>query len=65
MVGAAAADLVIGQITNNEIGIPVHPRLVLIECDFVPGPSVKGGGAELADDSFEDLDERRSAVGLH
>jgi LacI family transcriptional regulator len=65
LVGAAAADLVIGQITNNETGIPVHPRLVLIESDFVPGPSVKGGGADISEDSFDDLNERRAAVGSH
>jgi LacI family transcriptional regulator len=47
-VGAAAADLTILQITNNEVGPPEHPRLVLIESEFVPGPSVKGGTAEAA-----------------
>lgn len=45
-VGAAAADLTILQITNNEVGPPEHPRLVLIESEFVPGPSVKGGALE-------------------
>jgi len=46
-VGAAAADLTILQITNNEVGPPEHPRLVLIESQFVPGPSIKGGAAEV------------------
>lgn len=64
MVGAAAADLVIGQINNNEIGIPAHPRLVLIESDFVPGPSVKGGGADLVElDEFPSISARQPAVG--
>ena len=36
-----AADLVIHQVTNNELGPPEHPKLVLIESEFVPGPSVK------------------------
>jgi LacI family transcriptional regulator len=45
-VGAAAADLTILQITNNEVGPLEHPRLVLIESAFVPGPSVRGGAAE-------------------
>ncbi len=40
-VGAAAADLTILQITNNEVGPPEHPRLVLIESSFVSGPSVR------------------------
>lgn len=46
LVGEAAADLVISQITNNEFGPPSHPRLVLIESDFVHGASVRGTGAD-------------------
>lgn len=65
MVGAAAADLVIGQINNNELGIPAHPRLVLIESDFVPGPSVKGGGAGAVElDEFRSMPVRQSVAGL-
>lgn len=45
LVGEAAADLVISQITNNEFGPPAHPRLVLIESDFIHGASVRGTGA--------------------
>jgi len=41
LVGAAAADLLIGQLVNNEIGVPDHPKLVVIESDFVGGPSVR------------------------
>jgi len=44
LVGEAAADLVISQITNNEFGPPTHPRLVLIESDFVHGATVRGTG---------------------
>jgi len=44
LVGEAAADLVISQITNNELGPPTHPRLVLIESDFIHGASVRGTG---------------------
>lgn len=40
-VGAAAADLLIGQLVNNETGIPDHPKLVVIDSDFVSGPSVR------------------------
>lgn len=45
-VGASAADLTILQITNNEIGPPEHPKLVLIESEFVPGPSLKSAAVE-------------------
>jgi LacI family transcriptional regulator len=41
LVGAAAADLLIGQLVNNETGIPDHPKLVVIDSDFVGGPSVR------------------------
>lgn len=41
LIGAAAADLVIGQVTRNEVGPPDHPKLVLIESDWVAGPSVR------------------------
>jgi LacI family transcriptional regulator len=41
LIGVAAADLVIGQMTRNEVGPPDHPSLVLIESDFVAGPSLK------------------------
>lgn len=40
LVGAAAADLVIDQINRAESGVPEHPRLVLIDGVFVPGPSL-------------------------
>lgn len=45
LVGAAVADLVIGQMTRNEVGPPDHPNLVLIESDFVAGPSLKSSSA--------------------
>jgi len=41
LVGAAAADLLIGQLVNNETGVPDHPKLVVIDSDFVAGPSVR------------------------
>lgn len=44
-VGASAADLTILQITNNETGPLEHPKLVLIESEFVPGPSLKAAAA--------------------
>lgn len=47
VVGAAAADLIVTQTTNNELGPPEQPKLVLIESDFVWGPSVNGDGALL------------------
>lgn len=41
LVGVAAAELVVAQITHNETGPPRHPNLVLVESDFVPGPSLR------------------------
>lgn len=41
LVGAAAADLLISQLVNNETGVPDHPKLVVIDSDFVGGPSVR------------------------
>jgi hypothetical protein len=41
LVGAAAADLLISQLVNNETGIPDHPKLVVIDSDFVAGPSLR------------------------
>jgi len=40
-VGAAAADLLIGQLVNNETGLPEHPKLVVIDSDYASGPSVR------------------------
>jgi LacI family transcriptional regulator len=40
-VGAAAADLVIGQTVNNELGPPDKPKQVLIDSEFVWGPSLR------------------------
>ncbi len=41
LVGGAAADLLIAQLVNNETGLPDHPKLVVIDSDFVAGPSVR------------------------
>lgn len=41
LVGAAAADLLIGQLVNNETGVPDYPKLVVVDSDFVGGPSVR------------------------
>lgn len=41
LVGGAAADLLISQLVNNETGVPDHPKLVVIDSDFVSGPSVR------------------------
>lgn len=41
VIGAAAADLLISQLVNNETGVPAHPKLVVIDSDFMAGPSVR------------------------
>lgn len=40
-VAAAGADLVINQLNKNEIGPQRHPKLVLLESEWVEGPSVR------------------------
>lgn len=37
LVGMAAVDMVAGQLTRNETGIPLHPKLVLIEGRWING----------------------------
>jgi LacI family transcriptional regulator len=39
VVGAAAIDLVVGQLQRNERGIPAKPRIVLVEGDWRDGAS--------------------------
>jgi len=41
MIGAAAVDLVNGQLQRNEFGIPAHPKLVLINGEWVDGETVR------------------------
>lgn len=36
LIGAAATDLIIGQIERNEIGIPSDPKVVMVEGSWVP-----------------------------
>jgi LacI family transcriptional regulator len=38
-IAAAAVDLVVGQLRRNERGAPAFPKLVLIEGDWVDGPT--------------------------
>jgi DNA-binding LacI/PurR family transcriptional regulator len=40
-IGAAAVDLLIEQLNNNEVGIPKRPKTVLIEGEWHHGPSLK------------------------
>ena len=42
LVGRAAVDIVVAQFHRNERGIPRHPRDILIEGRWVPGPSAPG-----------------------
>lgn len=47
LTGAAAVDLIVAQFNRNERGIPEHPRDLLIEGQWVDGPSApsKAGAA--------------------
>jgi Transcriptional regulators len=40
-VGAAAIDLIVGQIQRNETGLPADPRVVMVEGTWVDGPTVR------------------------
>ncbi len=40
-VGAAAADLVVKQIQNNEVGLPEHPVIMLLNGVWRDGPTVR------------------------
>jgi DNA-binding LacI/PurR family transcriptional regulator len=42
--GAAAVDLVLGQMRRNERGIPAIPQTVLVDCRWRPGGSVRRVG---------------------
>jgi LacI family transcriptional regulator len=41
LVGAAAVDLIIGQLLRNERGIPDHPKLVMVNGTWVEGRTVR------------------------
>jgi LacI family fructose operon transcriptional repressor len=41
LVGAAAVELVDGQLRRNERGVPAHAKTVLISGAWVPGPTVR------------------------
>lgn len=44
-VGAAAVDIVLGQMRQNERGIPAIPQTVLVDSKWRPGASVRSVGA--------------------
>ncbi|HVT72630.1 MAG TPA: LacI family DNA-binding transcriptional regulator [Lacunisphaera sp.] len=44
-IGARAAELVIGQLLHNELGIPVQPSLTTIPARFVEGPTLRAPAA--------------------
>lgn len=44
-IGAAAVDLLIEQLNNNEIGIPARPKTVMIDGVWHDGPSLRGAVA--------------------
>lgn len=41
LTGAYAADLVIQKIQMNEFGLPTHPRITLVQADWIDGPTVR------------------------
>jgi len=43
-IGAAAVDVLVGQLQNNELGLPAFPKTVLIEGEWQDGPSIRAQG---------------------
>ena len=43
LIGAAAVDLIIEQLQRNELGIPAHPKQVLLESEWVQGRTIRKG----------------------
>jgi LacI family transcriptional regulator len=41
LTGEAAVDMVISLLHNNELGVPSHPRAMLVEATWVPGDTVR------------------------
>jgi LacI family transcriptional regulator len=41
LVGAAAVDLVVGELHRNEAGIPTYPKCVMIESQWIEGTTLK------------------------
>ena len=41
-LGARAAELVIGQLLHNELGVPVEPSLTTISAKLIEGPTLRG-----------------------
>jgi len=40
-IGAAAVDLLLGQLSRNETGVPCHPRVVLLSNEWMEGRTVR------------------------
>lgn len=41
VVGTAVVDLVVAQLHRNERGVPEHPKVMLVEGEWVDGPTVR------------------------
>ena len=39
-IGAAAVDLLVGQLARNELGVPENARVVMLEGDWIPGSTL-------------------------
>lgn len=48
LIGARAAELVIGQLLHNELGVPANPSLTTIPARFVEGPTLRGAVARVS-----------------
>jgi hypothetical protein len=41
LIGAAAVDLLVGQLARYERGVPGNARIVMLEGDWVPGGTLR------------------------
>ena len=49
LIGAAAVDLLIGQLSRNEIGVPRQPRKILIPGTWCEGDTIRHGTAHASE----------------
>lgn len=42
LVGACAVEMVVGRIMNGDFGLPRHPRIEMIEMEWIEGKSLRG-----------------------
>jgi LacI family transcriptional regulator len=57
LVGAAAVDMLVGQLHRNEIGLPDSPQASFTQSTWVDGPTTASNPPRAANESFEPVRE--------